>query len=336
MSTSAQKRVILDCDPGIGPGLDADDVLAILFVLASPELRLEGVTTTYGNVDAARATENALRTLAAAGRADVPVAMGMTTPLSGRLHARAVEEYESLKQRVGPVDEARVKKDKNPEHASDFIISKVMASPGEIDVVAVGPLTNLALAIVKEPALKQNIKRVTILGGAFGREPTFGRGNITPVAEYNIWGDPLAADIVFTSGIPMTAVGLDVCNPVRGTVLYRTQFEPLIAANTPFVNFLREVTETYIKQPKFKWVKDGCVLYDILATASLVDRSLITTEKSTVRVEWQSDLTRGQTIAVPAPDGHVEVAVDANGPAFVDLFLKRIKSLVDASTKTAK
>jgi len=329
MTKAVKRRVILDCDPGIGPGLDADDVLAILFLVASPELTLEGVTTTYGNVDAPRAAANAVRTLAAAGRPDVPVCMGMSVPLTGRLHARAMEEYESLRQRLGPVDEQP--KGKHALHSSDFIIAKVMENPGEIDVVAVGPLTNLALAIIKEPALKKNIRRVTILGGAFGREPTFGRGNITPVAEYNIWGDPLAADIVFTSGIPMTAVGLDVCNPVRGTVLYRTQLEPLLTANTPFVKFLREVTETYIKQPKFNWVKDGCVLYDILATATLVDPALVKTEVSKVRVEHFSDLTWGQTVATPAEGGHVAVAIDANGPAFVDLFLKRIKSLVDQS-----
>ena len=336
MSKTEQKRIILDCDPAIGPGLDADDVLAMLFVLGSPELKLEGVTTTYGNVEVLRATENALRTLEAAGRSDIPVSMGMSMPLSGRLQPRAVKEYEGHKTRVGPIDVARVEKGKGPLHASDFIISKVMESPGEISILAVGPLTNLAISIIKQPELKEKIRQVTILGGAFGREPTFGRGNITPVAEYNIWGDPLAADIVFTAGIPMRAIGLDLCNPAKGTVLYEDQLMSLVERKSPFTAFLREVTDTYIKFPKFTWAKKGCVLYDILAAATLVDPSLVKTEKSDVRVETVGELAIGQTIATPSESGHVEIGVDVDGPAFVDLFVKRIRSLVDATGNGAR
>lgn len=328
---SGQTRLILDCDPAIGPGLDADDVLAILFVLASPELKLEGVTTTFGNVEVRRATENALRTLEAAGRSDIPVAMGMSVPLSGQLNPRAIKEYEGHNSRVGPIDLQRVEKGKNSQHASDFIISRVLQDPGEITVLAVGPLTNLALAMLKEPQLKKKLKQITILGGAFGREPTFGRGNITPVAEYNIWGDPLAADIVFTAGVPMTAVGLDLCNPAKGTVLYEEQLMTLIEKQSDFTAFLREVTETYIKYPKFTWAKNGCVLYDILAAATLVDSSLVTTERSDVRVETVGELARGQTIATPTESGNVQVGVDVNGPAFIELFVRRIQSLVDST-----
>lgn len=330
---SEPTRVILDCDPAIGPRLDADDVLAILFVLASPELKLEGITTTFGNIEVRRATENALRTLEAAGHSDIPVSMGMSVPLTGRLHPRAVEEYKKHLTSVGAIDDARVDSGKSPTHASDFIISKVMESPGEISLLAIGPLGNLAMAILKEPALKEKVRQITILGGAYGREATYGRGNITPVAEYNIWGDPLAADIVFTSGIPMTAVGLDICNPNKGTVLYEDQLLALIDKSTPFTAFLREVCDTYIKAPKFIWAKKGCMLYDIVAAATLVDRSLATYEKSTVRVETAGEFTAGQTIATPSDTGHVDLGVDVDGAAFVKLFVERIQSLVDASAK---
>jgi purine nucleosidase len=335
MTNSGAKRIILDCDPAIGPGLDADDVLALLFVLASPELKLEGVTTTYGNVEAWRATENALRTLEAAQRLDVPVSMGMTMPLAGRLHDRAIQEFELHRSKVGPIDRERVRKGRSPQHASDFIVSKAMENPGEITVLAVGPLTNLAMAMLKEPELKSNLRQITILGGAFGREPQFGRGNITPVAEYNIWHDPLAADIVFTAGVPMTVVGLDLCNPNKNTVLYEDQLMSLVERKTPFTAFLREVCETYIKAPKFTWAKKGCVLYDILAAATLVDRSLIVTEKSNVRVETVGELAMGQTIASPSEQGNVDLGVDVDGPRFISLFVERIQKLVDRTDPEA-
>jgi inosine-uridine nucleoside N-ribohydrolase len=335
MSNANVQRMILDCDPGIGPGLDADDVLALLFALASPELQLEGVTTVFGNVEVRRATENALRTLEAAGRLDVPVAMGMGGPLSGQLHPRSETEYEHHRSLLGPVDDARVDTGRHALHASDFIISKVNEYPGEVAIVAVGSLTNVAMALLKEPSLKAKIPQIAIMGGAFAREPQFGRGNITPVAEYNIWNDPLAADIVFESGIPLTAVGLDVTNPVKGTVMYEDQLLGLVKQKSSFSAFLHDVCKTYIETPKFNWAKKGCLLYDPLVVGTLVDRSLVTTERSRVRVETTSELTRGQTIAFPSANGTVDVCVDVKGAAFVELFVSRLQALVDRSVQAA-
>ncbi|MGF6408418.1 nucleoside hydrolase [Paraburkholderia sp. MM5482-R1] len=329
------QRMILDCDPGIGPGLDADDVLALLFAIASPELRLEGVTTVFGNVEVRRATDNALRTLEAAGRLDVPVAMGMGSPLSGRLHPRGEAEYEHHRKLLGPVDDTRVDSGRHALHASDFIISKVNEHPGEVAIVAVGSLTNVAMALLKEPSLKEKIRQIAIMGGAFAREPKFGRGNITPVAEYNIWNDPLAADIVFESGIPLTAVGLDVTNPAKGTVMYEDQLLGLVRQKSLLSAFLYDVCKTYIDTPKFNWAKKGCLLYDPLVVATLVDRSLVTTERSRVRVETVSELTRGQTVAFPTDDGTVDVCVEVNGAGFVELFVSRLQALVDRSVLTA-
>jgi purine nucleosidase len=331
VNSTGAKRVIIDCDPGIGPGLDADDALAILFVLASPELELDGVTTIFGNVEVGRATENALRTLEAAGRQDVPVAQGMSVPLIGTLNKRSVDEYIKHDARLGMVDDERVQSGKSPMHAVDFIISKATESPGEISLLAVGPLTNVAHAILKQPSLKESIREITIMGGAFSREPVFGRGNITPVAEYNIWGDPFAANIVFESGIPVTAIGLDVTNPNAGTVLYEDQLLKLVETKSPLSEFLFELCRAYIDEPKFNWARKGCVLYDPVAAATMVDPSIVTIEQADVRVETTGEHARGQTIAYPNEEGRVAVCVDVNGDAFVDLFIGRIASLLESS-----
>jgi inosine-uridine nucleoside N-ribohydrolase len=329
MSDTSPQRVIIDCDPGIGPGLDADDGLAILFALASPELRVEAVTTIFGNVEVRRATDNALRVLDAVGRTDVPVAMGMSVPLAGRLHPRSEDEFAQQVDRLKPIDEERLAR-RADQHAVDLIIEKVTASPGEIALLAVGPLTNVAMAILKEPALKDAIPQITIMGGAFGREPEFGRGNITPVAELNIWGDPLAADIVFTSGIPVTAAGLDVTNPAKGTVLYEDQLLTLLeGSSTRFTEFLDELCRTYIEAPKFNWARKGCVLYDPVAAATLVDRSLVTTARASVRVETTGEHAVGQTVDHADADGNVDVCVDVDGEAFTRLFMQRMRSLVE-------
>ena len=185
------------------------------------------------------------------------------------------------------------------------------------------------MALLKEPSIKAKIPRIAIMGGAFAREPQFGRGNITPVAEYNIWNDPLAADIVFESGIPITAVGLDVTNPAKGTVMYEEQLFGLVKQRNKLSAFLHDVCKTYIDTPKFNWAKKGCLLYDPLVVGTLVDRSLVTTERSRVRVETVSELTRGQTVAFPSDEGTVDVCVDVNGPGFVELFVSRLQALVD-------
>lgn len=326
-------RVIIDCDPGIGPGLDADDGLALLFALASPELQVEAVTTVFGNVDVERGTDNALRVLEAAGRTDVPVAMGMAQPLVGQLNERAIEDYAAQARRIPLANAERLAR-RAPQHAIDLIAQTVLASPGEVTVLAVGPLTNVAMAMLKEPAVKGAIKEIVILGGAFGREPEYGRGNITPVAELNIWNDPLAADIVFTSGVPMRVINLDVSNPNAGSVMYHDQLLGVLGdEDTPFAAFLGEMTRTYIEAPKFTWARNGCVLYDAIAAAILVDPELVHFERGRVRAVTQDGPAFGQTILYPADDGHVAVAVAIDGPKFVHLFLERIKSLVISSRR---
>src|ERR1700734_3186399 len=190
MSTS----IILDCDPGI------DDALAIAFAAGSPGIELAGITTVAGNVGLAKTTANALSVAAFAGL-DVPVTPGSAVPLMRpALDAGHVHGDSGLGGAVLPPS-ARAA---GAEHATDFIIDTLAASPGEITLVATGPLTNIALAVRREPRLADWVQGFVIMGGSAGR------GNVTPAAEYNIWADPEAAAAVFRAGWTVNMLGLDV------------------------------------------------------------------------------------------------------------------------------
>jgi len=188
-------RIILDCDPGI------DDALAIAFAHGHPGLELVGVTTVAGNVGLARTTANALAVCEFIGAAGTPVTAGCAGPLlRPALDARQVHGSTGLGGAELPAPAA------SPAagHASDYIIDTVAAAPGQITLVATGPLTNIALAVRREPRLADWVRGFVIMGGSAGR------GNVTPAAEYNIWADPEAAAVVFRAGWTVTMLGLDV------------------------------------------------------------------------------------------------------------------------------
>lgn len=336
---SNPQPVIFDTDPGIGAGLDADDPLALMLILASPELELLGVTTTYGNVEVDRATESAIRVLDAAQRRDIEVHQGLSRAIDGSIHAESVERYDRHRQRIGEVDLGLVERSRSSEHAVDFIIRSVHERPGEVTLIAVGPLSNVAMALVKDPSIAKQIKQITIMGGAFGFDTEFGRGNVTPVAEYNIWHDPLAAKVVFESGVPLVAVGLDVTNPHKGTVLLEEQLRELVADGSAFSEFLHLICRNFIDEPRFDWVRGGCILYDPVAVASVIDPSLVTTRHLPVLVETGGSYCAGQTIAIVRAEGHsnasIDIAVDVDGDRFVNLFLTRIEQLRDATGQAA-
>ena len=330
------ERVIFDTDPGIGAGLDADDPLALMLILASPELELVGVTTVFGNVEIARATESALRVLEATGHSHIPVNMGMSRSIDGVLHAQSEVEYQKHRDNIGPVDHARVEAGRSDEHAVDFIVREVSENPGEITLIAVGPLSNLAMALLKRPQLAEEVRRIVIMGGAFGFEAEFGRGNVTPVAEYNVWHDPMAAKIVFESGIPLMAIGLDVTNPNVGTVLYEDRLNELIDVKTPFSEFLHLICRNYIDAPRFDWATErrGCILYDPVAVAAAIDRSLVEIKRLPVLVETAGHYSAGQTMPVLRSDDDeahlIDICVDVDGERFIDMFVERIAALRDS------
>jgi purine nucleosidase len=190
------KRIILDTDPGV------DDALTFLLALASPEIKLEALTTTQGNVTLEKATRNALSVLELAHVSHIPVAAGSVVPLVEPLRASAHVHGESG---IGNSQLPEPKAKPVQVHAVDYLIERALAEPNEISIFPIGPLTNIAMAIRKEPKFARAVKELVIMGGAINEN-----GNITPQAEFNIYVDPHAAHIVFHAGIPITLIPLDV------------------------------------------------------------------------------------------------------------------------------
>ena len=297
--------VILDCDPG------HDDAIALLLALASPELELVGVTTTQGNQTLDKTTDNALRVLAFAGRGDVPVARGAERPLTRDPHVAAhVHGHSGLD---GPGLPERASEPVGPA-AVDFLAERVTP---ETVLVPVGPLTNVAQALERgvRPAA------IVLMGGAIGE------GNMTPAAEFNIWADPEAAQLVFHSGVEVTMVGLDVTHRALITPAWAERFRASGRTGT----FVAELVDFFKRYHARTYGWDAAPIHDALALAHVLRPELLTTEYRNVEVETQSDLCRGRTVVDRwsrtdrAPNAHVAVEVDADG--FLALLLERIASL---------
>ena len=297
--------VILDCDPG------HDDAIALLLALASPELELVGVTTVHGNQTLEKTTDNALRVLAFAGREDVPVAAGADRPLVRDLHVAAHVHGESGLD--GPVLPLRAS-EPVAQHAVDFLVEHVTP---ETVLVPVGPLTNVALALDRgiRPA------RIVLMGGAIAE------GNMTPAAEFNIWADPEAAARVFSSGLDVTMIGLDVTHAALLTPAWAERFREAGRAGT----FVAELVEFFKRYHARTYGWDGAPIHDAVALAQAFRPGIVRTEQMNVEVEIESELCRGRTVADRwhrtdrAPNAHVGVEIDAD--AFLGLLLERIASL---------
>lgn len=308
------KRILLDTDPGI------DDSLAILLALASPELQLEAVTVTGGNCTLAQGVVNALSVLELAGASHVPVAAGIAAPLiqpsltAPETHGDTGLGYARLPAPHQPA---------SGQHAVDLIIETIMAAPGEITLVAVAPLTNLAIAIRREPGIVEAVGEVIIMGGAF-RHP----GNTTPQAEFNVYVDPHAAYMVYHSGMPITLVPLDV---TYQCVLTQPDVERLLAVDSPITRFVADSTRFYIEfHAEYQGIQ-GCVINDPLALALAFAPDLVETSQLYVTVDLQSEVSLGKTIAdlYHAWDKppNVRVALDVQSRGFIDLFVERIANL---------
>jgi inosine-uridine nucleoside N-ribohydrolase len=297
--------IILDCDPG------HDDAIALLLALASPEVELLGVTTVHGNQTLDKTTENALRVLELAGRTDVPVARGADRPLVRELAVAAHVHGESGLD--GPVLPAATATPID-RHAVDFMAERVTS---ETVLVAVGPLTNAALALERgiRPA------RIVLMGGAIAE------GNMTPAAEFNIWADPEAAQQVFHAGVPVTMVGLDVTHRALLTPEWSERFRASGRVGV-FVAELVEFFKTYHART-YGW--DGAPIHDALALAHVLQPNLTRTQHLNVEIEVDSELTRGRTVVDlwrrtdREPNAHVAVDVDAD--AFFALLLERVSRL---------
>jgi inosine-uridine nucleoside N-ribohydrolase len=302
--------IILDCDPG------HDDAIALLLALASPELRLLGVTTTYGNQTLEKTTANALRVLELAGRTDVPVAAGAARPLARELVVASHVHGESGLDGTGLPDahEAPVSED-----ASEFT-ARLLRSAGEpVTLVATGPFTNLARYLGEHGS--EGIARVVLMGGAIAE------GNYTPAAEFNVWCDPEAAAAVFRSGLDVTLIGLDVTHQA----LLGPAVEAHLRSAGRIGSFVADLNVFFTRYHHETYGWDGAPIHDAVAVAHVVRAGLVETRHRNVEVELESELCRGRTVVDlwkrtgRAPNAHIGVALDAD--AFFDLLVERIGSL---------
>ena len=284
MNKPGSFKVIYDTDPGV------DDAMALYYALAQPAIEVVGITTTFGNVTVEQAATNALYLCALTGK-NIPVTQGVATPLckpqeAPPAHIHGADGLGNLRSRLSTSNQL------DARASAQFIVNMARASPGEITLVAVGPLGNLSLALKLEPQLPQLLREVILMGGTI-LEP----GNVSPVAEANIWNDPHAADDVFTAGWKLTMVGLDVTHRVVTELDFFRRLavrhghlatDTLLNAVSFYATFYSGLYKHVAKTP-------GCFAHDLLAFIYLVKPELFTLESGCVRVACEG-LAQGQTI----------------------------------------
>lgn len=320
-------RLIIDTDPAMGTvGSDPEDGMAILYALNAPGVHVDGLTLVQGNVPISQSWPNARHLLALAGHPDLPVHAGAVLP---RDSARRRLQTEWLAQRatadrmapsVEPPDGPR------ENTAAAFLCRTVLEAPGEITVVALGPLTNIAAAIEAEPDVATAMAALVIMGGTVAVP-----GNITPAAEFNIWMDPGAADIVFRSGAPITMVGLDVCHQ---TSFDRDRAARLRRNGSALAGFVADAAESWIDVREAMFPEHEALhLYDTLAVAAAIEPDLLQTRAALVEVETSDGPAQGMTVTylndvlrqlLTGRDPNAAVAVGVDSARFAARFDERV------------
>jgi inosine-uridine nucleoside N-ribohydrolase len=281
-------RVIIDTDPGV------DDALALLLAMRSPELKIEAITAVGGNVPLELTLPNALRMVEIAGRTDIPVAAGAKSPLVRRLVTATYAHGENgLGGAVFP--EPKTKPVNQP--AAEMIRQIVRKFPGEVTLLTIGPLTNIATALNADSELAGLVRGLVMMGGSLSG------GNITPAAEFNIYVDPEAARIVFQSGIPITMVGLDV---TRKTSLTEDHLRELQAGQNPVSQAAATIARNAIQHNRERGFLVGPNMHDSLAIAGFIDPSLLTFKEYYVDVETTGELTAGETLGYSPSAGDLQ------------------------------
>jgi purine nucleosidase len=322
----APRRVIIDTDPG------TDDAMAIILALNSPELKVEALTVVPGNVDGRQGLENALKIVSLAGRCDVAVAGGAQHPLNQKL---ITAQFWHGKNGLADVELPASKCKKDPRFGPDLIIEMVHEYPHEITLIPVGPLTNIALAVSKDPSIASLVKDIVIMGGSITG------GNVNGAAEANIYNDPEAAQIVFNAGWMVTMVGSDVG---ERTLITRKYLAELQSSHGPQSDFIIKIADFYLTRSE-KSGYSGAAMYDPLAVGIVLDATLGTLKEMHVDIETKGEFTRGETVANRMgsnennvlhgdhyeiegvvdlkPNARVCVASDAE--RFLKLFISRVK-----------
>jgi inosine-uridine nucleoside N-ribohydrolase len=322
----SQTRVIIDTDPGI------DDAMAILLALNSPELRVEALTVVPGNVDGKQGLENALKIVSLAGRCDIPVAGGAQHPLNQKL---ITAQFWHGPNGLAGVELPATKCKADARFGPDLIIELVHRYPHQLTLIPVGPLTNIALAVSKDPSIASLAKDIVIMGGSISG------GNVNGAAEANIYNDPEAAAIVFNAGWTVTMVGSDVG---ERTLITRKYLADLQASHGPESDFIYKLADFYLTRSE-KSGYQGAAMYDPLAVGVVIDPAVVTLKEMPVDVETKGEFTRGETVANRMgsnennilhgdhyeiegvidlkPNARIAVASDA--PRFLQMFISRIK-----------
>jgi pyrimidine-specific ribonucleoside hydrolase len=305
-------RIILDCDPG------HDDAIALLLALASPEVQLLGVTTVAGNQTLSKTTANAIRVLDHIGHADVPVAAGAERPLVREPYvARDVHGASGLD---GP-DLPPPARPPTVAHAIDWIAHTLRSQSNPVTLVPTGPLTNIALFLARYPELAPRVERIVLMGGAIGP------GNVTPAAEFNVWADPEAAQRVFSSGLDVTMVGLDVTHRALMTPAHAER----LAAGSVAGRLVSDLYDFYARFHRKRYGWEGAPVHDAVAVAHVIDGTLLATRECAVIIDTGSELGRGRTHvdlhnAMPW-EPNCRVAVDIDSERFLELLVERIAGL---------
>ncbi|MGH9539396.1 MAG: nucleoside hydrolase [Terriglobales bacterium] len=309
-------RVIIDTDPGV------DDALALLLAMRSPELKIEAITPVAGNVPLELTLPNALRMVEISGRTDIPVAAGAKIPLVRRLVTAAYAHGENgLGGAVFP--EPKIKPVAEP--AAELIQQIVRKYPGEVTLLPIGPLTNIATALNIDPEIAGMIRGIVMMGGSLSG------GNITPAAEFNVYVDPEAARIVFQSGIPITMVGLDV---TRKTSLTEEHVRVLEAAQNPVSQAAAKIGRNAISHNREQGFLVGPNMHDSLAVAGFLDSSLLTLRDYYVDVETTGELTAGETLGYSPEAGDLKRKPGAEKQANMNMSIRGSAPTL-ASTRTS-
>jgi inosine-uridine nucleoside N-ribohydrolase len=308
--------VVLDCDPG------HDDMVAILLAAASPALDLRAITTVGGNGSLEHVTRNALLTCTHAGIRDVPVAAGAAGPLLGRReaeHASAVHGASGMDGAdLGEPDVAL-----DPRHAVDLIADVLRGSPEPVTLIPTGPLTNVALLLARFPELvAERVREVVLMGGAIAT------GNWRPLAEFNIWADPEAAHVVFSSGLAVTMCGLDVTHQALATedVLAR-----LGAIGSPLSALVVDLLGFFADRYRTLWGFPAAPVHDPVAVARVIAPEVVRCAPANVVVELRGEFTRGATVVdrfgVTGREPNAQVALELDHGAFWDLVVDAVATL---------
>lgn len=307
MSNSG-KRIIIDCDTGI------DDALALLLAIQYPDWEILGITAVSGNVPLEHTAPNCIRICTLAGK-KIPVYAGAAQPLYRERHTA---EMVHGKNGIGGV-ELPLGYDVEHEPALSYLTRIVHANPGDIEIIALGPLTNIAQAVLTDPHFSEQVGHLTIMGGAIHG------GNATAAAEFNIYADPEAARIVFNAGIPMTMVGLDVTN---WALLDYKIFDRWRNSDNAVVRTAGEILYSF--RHFFDGIEmEGIALHDPLAVACVIDPTLITTRDLFIDIETKSSIASGKTVAdelrVTGKEPNISAAVDLDLKRFLKLFIEAIE-----------